>query len=365
MKLPKDILILNNAFKRNGKKLYIVGGAVRDFILGVEPKDYDLATDALPDETIDIVKDLGFNIVEVGKSFGVVVVGDYEIASFRADVGSGRRPDYVEFTTIDNDVKRRDLTINALFYDIDKNKVVDLVGGVEDIKNRVIRTVGSPVERFDEDPLRKLRALRFVSLFDGDLDEETYKALKNDPSLNGISFERIRDEFLKSISKAKSVKKYFELLDELNFWDKIFPNLEINKDFVEDKDYIVLIALLLKDNNQKTIDKDLKNLKYNIDEVRKIKLLISLYNFVIDDILFLKKQQEISGITDEQIKKFAKYAGVNLNKFLKFQPSVSFEDVPKDLKGKEISNWILQQEKNKFSLLKEFKNILSEKLKQS
>ena len=142
LKIPSDIQKIHKAFKKNGKKLYVVGGAVRDEILGKSPKDYDLATDAKPDEVLKIAKDTGMKTVEVGKSFGVVMVGGHEIATFRKDIGKGRRPSSVDYTDIEGDVRRRDLTINALFYDIDKKEIVDLVGGIEDLKKKNIRTVG-------------------------------------------------------------------------------------------------------------------------------------------------------------------------------------------------------------------------------
>ena len=134
MKLPKDILNIHSLFKQAGKQLFVVGGAVRDHLLGIEPKDFDLATNATPDEIIEIATNGNLKIVEVGKAFGVVIVGGHEIATFRKDIGKGRRPDSVEFTTIEGDVERRDLTINALFLNIDNGEIVDLVGGIQDLE---------------------------------------------------------------------------------------------------------------------------------------------------------------------------------------------------------------------------------------
>lgn len=362
MELPKDILELHKEFKKRGKKLYVVGGAVRDYELGKEPKDYDLATDALPDETIEIAKSLGFPVVEVGKSFGVIVVGDYEIATFRKDIGSGRRPESVKFSNIKSDVKRRDLTVNALFYDIDSGKVFDLTKGLRDLKNKRINTVGSPRKRFSEDPLRKLRALRFAVALDANLNKKVYRVLKQDPHLTGISAERIRDEFLKSIDKAKSVKRYLKFLDDLNMWPEILPNLKISNLRVEEKCPIVLMATLLKDNDQRDVEEKLKKLKYTVEEIRKIKFLVWLYNLETDEILLLKKLQELSDISLEQIEKFGKHVGRNFKKFINFEPSVSFEDVPKNLKGKDISKWILDKEKENFSLINELKKIIAQKV---
>ena len=152
LNVPSDIKKIYKLFKKNGKQLYVVGGAVRDAILGKRPKDFDLATDAKPDEVLKIAKKGGMKTYEVGKQFGVVVVGGHEIATFRKDIGKGRRPKAVDFSDIQGDVKRRDLTINSLFFDIGRDEVVDLTGGLQDLKDKIIRTVGKAKERFDELP---------------------------------------------------------------------------------------------------------------------------------------------------------------------------------------------------------------------
>jgi len=238
LRVPNDIKKIYKLFKKNKKQLYIVGGAVRDAILGKSPKDYDMATDATPDEVLAIAKKGGFKTLEIGKSFGVVVVGGHEIATFRKDIGKGRRPDAVDFTDIQGDIKRRDLTVNALFYDIGREEIVDLVGGLEDLKKKLVKTVGQAELRFDEDPLRKLRALRFNAALGGTMHADTFAALKKNPSLNGVSSERIREEFVKSITKAKSPKKYMELCDKLGFTKQILPGLDVSKPYVNENDDI-------------------------------------------------------------------------------------------------------------------------------
>jgi len=169
--IPDDIRRLHKVFKANGFQLFIVGGAIRDSILRKPIKDWDLATNMLTDDVIKMLRPQKFitNIIETGVKFGVVNAftanDEYEIATFRKDSASsdGRRPDSVEFADIATDVLRRDLTINALFYDLDTNEIVDLVGGVEDLKNGIVRTVGDPKLRFTEDPLRILRFFRFLT----------------------------------------------------------------------------------------------------------------------------------------------------------------------------------------------------------
>lgn len=164
--IPKSIITLHEIFKANDKKLFLVGGCVRDFIMDKKPKDYDLATDATPNEVIKMMS--GYRTNLQGEAFGVVVVytedDNYEIATFRSDIygdklGETRNPD-IEFSTIEEDCKRRDITMSALFYDLEKQEIVDLVGGVDDIKNKVIRFVGDANLRIEEDPLRIMRAIR-------------------------------------------------------------------------------------------------------------------------------------------------------------------------------------------------------------
>ena len=195
--IPEDILKIKDVFVKNNKKLFVVGGAVRDALLGETPKDFDLATDALPNEVEEMMSNAGFKTLPIGKAFGIINVltdnGEFEIATFREDIGSGRRPEAVKFTTIENDVKRRDLTINALFFDLETSEIVDLVGGIDDLKSKRIRTVGPADERFNEDRLRVLRAIRFAARFNGVLDTDITNSILNNNSLTGVSKERIKD----------------------------------------------------------------------------------------------------------------------------------------------------------------------------
>jgi len=348
LKIPSDIQKIHKAFKKNGKKLYVVGGAVRDAILGKSPKDYDLATDAKPDEVLKIAKDTGMKTVEVGKSFGVVMVGGHEIATFRKDIGKGRRPSSVDYTDIEGDVRRRDLTINALFYDIDKKEIVDLVGGIADLKKKNIRTVGKASERFDEDPLRKLRALRFQASTGGKLDKELHDALQSDPSLKGVSAERIRDEFVKSIKKAKNPSDYLEMSDKLGFTQQILPNLKVSKPYPNDNDYILFLSSILSKNSPVVLSKVLNKLTYSNEEKNNIVFLVSLQSFRPDDIVVYKNAQNKTSLSDDQIKKFGKSIGKDMDKFVKFNLSVGGRDVPKDIKGPQIGLWIKNKEKENF-----------------
>lgn len=344
LNIPSDILKIHQAFKKSGYKLYVVGGAVRDAILGSNPKDFDLATDAKPDEVLKIAKDNNFSTAEVGKAFGVVIVNGNEIATFRKDIGKGRRPSSVDYTDIEGDVRRRDLTVNALFYDIDKKEIVDLVGGIADLQKKKIRTVGNAVERFEEDPLRKLRALRFQARLGGTFDKDLLMALQKDPTLNGVSSERIRDEFVKSIKSAKNPQKYMEMNDKIGFTKLILPNLKVTKPYLNDNDYILFLSLLLRRNPISLLSKQLNKLTYTNDERVNIVFLVSLHQFKPESVFDYKKLQQKTTLSDEQILKFGKLIGNDMSKFVNFNLSVGGRDVPKDVKGPQIGIWIKNKE---------------------
>jgi tRNA nucleotidyltransferase/poly(A) polymerase len=360
MNLPADILGIKDVFKSNGYSLYVVGGAVRDAVLNKTQKDFDLATDAVPDSVERIMQEAGYRTLATGKSFGVINVytdfGEYEIATFREDssTGDGRRPDSVTFTNIETDVKRRDLTINALFYDIDAHQVVDLVGGVSDLKKGIVRTVGSPIERFTEDKLRILRAVRFAARFGSELDPEIDAALKRDASLEGISGERIRDEFIKGIKSAKSVVQFLEMLDRYHLFNWIFKGLHVNKEFIEDRNVVVLIAILLKGNNIGVIGKQLNNLKYSVDEVKSITFLLNLLHLTPETAVALKRQQKNAYTSNHQIIDFANREGLNqklIHAFLHFELTVTGEEVMQQYnlkQGKELGDMINKLELDNF-----------------
>lgn len=253
-----------------------------------------------------------------------------EFEGFRRSLSGGRRPDAVEFTNIEGDVQRRDLTINALFYDIDTFEIVDLVGGMEDLKNGVVRTVGSASDRFGEDRLRILRAIRFAGRFGSELDPDTDAALQKDSSLEGISGERIHDEFTKGITSAKDVRKFLILIDKYSLFNWIFKGLSVNKEFINDKDPIIVIADSLKGNNIDSLGKTLNGLKYTDEEIKAIRFLIAMLRLSPETAVTLKKAQEHAGASPEQIKSFCKREGVDiklLDVFLKFNLSVSGPEI--------------------------------------
>lgn len=359
MKIPKDIQEIHAAFKQNGYKLYVVGGAVRDYVLGKRPKDFDLATDAKPDEVLKIAKSEGLHCTEVGKAFGVVVVNGHEVATFRKDIGKkGRRPSAVDYTDIEGDVRRRDLTINALFYDIERGEIVDLVGGIADLKKNKIKTVGDAVERFDEDPLRKLRALRFAARLGGKFDRNTYEAIAADPSLSDVSNERIRDEFVKSIKSAKSTRKFLQIADATKVLSLIFPNLKYSKkDFVEQNNHILLLAYLFKQYTPKRVYNELKRLTYTSEEAENIKFLLQLQNFDPINIIKLKRQHHT--LSDKEILEWGTMVGQNFKKFVQFRLSVDATELMRlGYKGRELGDEISKRERANYLQLKESADIL-------
>ncbi len=200
--------------RKAGFEAVIVGGAVRDHCMGKCPEDFDIATDAIPDE----VERLFQRTIPVGKQFGVMLVllgkDQFEVSTFRKDLGysDGRRPDAVSFASIREDVLRRDFTINGLFWDPESGEIRDFVGGQEDIRKKLIRCIGNPESRFEEDKLRVLRAIRFASSLNFDIETETWKAVC-DPrfSLSSVSRERIRMEFVKILTRGH-VMNALELL---------------------------------------------------------------------------------------------------------------------------------------------------------
>jgi poly(A) polymerase len=186
-----------------GFAAFWVGGCVRDFLLGREPLDYDIATDARPEQIEKLFK----RTIAVGRKFGVMVVVEdkhqFQVATFRAeaDYRDGRHPEQVTFGDAEADARRRDFTVNGLFYDPIAKKLHDWVGGEKDLRAKIIRTIGLPDERFAEDHLRLLRAVRFAAQLDFEIEPQTFAAVKRlAPKIKLISAERIRDELIKLFS---------------------------------------------------------------------------------------------------------------------------------------------------------------------
>jgi poly(A) polymerase len=214
--------------KQSGFEAYFVGGCVRDFILGNISSDYDIVTSALPDQVIALFS----NTVSIGAKFGVIAVIEhghpYEVATFRSDdiYEDGRHPSQVHFSSAKEDVFRRDFTINGLLMDPETNEITDYVNGRPDIEKKIIRTIGDPDSRFNEDFLRMLRAIRFAANLDFIMEPATQEAIeRNAPKINQISAERVRDELNKILTRG-GARNGFELMIQTNILKEILPEVD-------------------------------------------------------------------------------------------------------------------------------------------
>jgi poly(A) polymerase/tRNA nucleotidyltransferase (CCA-adding enzyme) len=254
MEIPKEVLEVVEKLKENGFEAYIVGGCVRDFLRGVEPEDWDVTTNAKPEEIMKIFPksfyENRFLTVTVLTGSENPKLKEIEITTFRkeAKYTDKRHPDFIGFAkNLEEDLARRDFTINAMAIEVRSPKlevrgyeIIDLFGGKEDLKNKIIRAVGDPRERFSEDALRMMRAVRFsVTLGEGwKIEEKTKEAIKENAFwISAISKERIRDEFLKIIMSERAAEG-IERMRELSLLKYIIPELEEGYKVTQNKHHI-------------------------------------------------------------------------------------------------------------------------------
>jgi len=282
------VISIVRTLRERGQQAYLVGGCVRDLLLGREPGDYDVATDATPDEVMRIFPDT----YAVGAQFGVVLVpipdnpqqsvipseagvsrsespaqsrdlllgstskaAHVEVATFRSDIGysDGRHPDQVRFSRdLREDVQRRDFTINGLLLDPLNDEVLDYVGGQKDLEAKIIRAIGDPALRFAEDKLRMLRAVRFAARFEYAIEPATMASIQEFPAqIHQVSRERVRDELTKMLIEGHA-RRAFELLDETGLLHEALPEIEAMKgveqppEFHPEGDVFVHTLLLLE-----------------------------------------------------------------------------------------------------------------------
>lgn len=302
-------------------QVYVVGGAVRDYYYSIfhgngkyDPKDVDLTTNISELSLLSILGSKlcpkeGVRVYEKQSvdTFGVVFVNvdgeDFEIAPFRKDVGGdGRRPDRTEFGTFEEDAARRDFTINSLYYDIKHKMVLDVNGGIEDIKNRKIRTVGDPFARFDEDKLRILRMVRFFSRFNPgdimkDLDDRTIQAVKKFVDIRkyaGISSERIVMEFVSGLKQCIDPAMYLSNYKALGLMESVLPGKKAEIANIKSRNPKVVLAALLLDEEKP--GKLLNELKYSLDVTRNVQFLRDACHF---------DPQNAAGILKDRAFRFA------------------------------------------------------------
>jgi poly(A) polymerase len=257
-----------STLRKQGHQAYLAGGCVRDLLLSREPADYDVATDATPQQVMQLFP----QTYAVGEQFGVVLVPDsdgatgaparqgttVEVATFRSDAGysDGRHPDEVRFTKDPHeDVQRRDFTINGMMLDPATNEVLDFVGGRDDLKDGIIRAIGDPERRFTEDKLRMLRAVRFAARFDYKIDPATMAAIqKLAPKIHQVSCERVREELTKMLTEGQA-RRAFELLDTTGLLPEVLPEIAAMKGVEQPPQYhpegdVFVHTLLLLDKLQ-------------------------------------------------------------------------------------------------------------------
>lgn len=245
MKIPKEIKKITKNLEKEGFEAFVVGGCVRDGLLKKKPKDWDIASNATPEEVREIFENSYSN-----NDFGTVTVltksedptlKEVEITPYRTeeDYRDGRHPEKVEWAkTIEEDLSRRDFTINALAYRPAKDKLVDLFDGKKDLKEEIIRAVGDPEERFGEDALRMMRAARFATVLEFKIEKETKEAIKENSSLlKDISNERIKEELLKIIM-SKNAATGIEILRRLKLLKHIIPELEEGYEVAQNKHHV-------------------------------------------------------------------------------------------------------------------------------
>ena len=230
--MPTSIEIIKK-LQYAGHQAFWAGGCVRDILLGIKPKDFDIVTGAKPDEIEKILKKTLEKTLPIGKQFGVIMAvkngHNYEIATFRSDSGysDGRRPDAVTFTSAKEDARRRDFTINGMFYDPVKDKIIDYVGGQKDLDARLIRFIGDPHKRILEDHLRILRAIRFKNEFSFQYEPKTYTALHKHARLviDKVAKERIAAELNKMMMTPRAADA-FEDMEDIGVLKIILPEIQ-------------------------------------------------------------------------------------------------------------------------------------------
>lgn len=349
IKIPNDVYKILKTLNDAGYESYIVGGAVRDAVLGNEPHDWDITTNATPDQVKKIFK----KTIDTGLQHGTVTamlnsVG-YEITTYRIDgeYEDNRRPSSVEFTTdLSKDLQRRDITFNAMAMDKEGN-VVDLYNGIQDLRDGIVRSVGDPNERIQEDALRMLRAIRFSARYGFQLDENFRNAIKNNAHLiKNVSYERIESEVTKIIT-SNHPEQFLELYNLgltqyiLPEFDKmmnceqntIWHNLNVGLHTIEALKYIdndpnLRWAILLHDvgkPNSKSIDEKGKDHFYNHpEESEKLSdLILRKYKKSTNDSVEIKKlifYHDLYGDDLSMIRKFVALEGIDFaRKLIKLQ----------------------------------------------
>ena len=325
MQLPEQVKFIISELNKNGYEGYIVGGCVRDYLMDIPPHDYDITTSALPEE----VKAIFPHTVDTGIEHGTVTVIidkiGYELTTYRIDgeYKDNRHPEQVIFTDkLAGDLSRRDFTVNAIAYN-DQRGYVDMFGGMEDIKKAIIKGVGEPSKRFQEDALRMMRALRFSAQLNFSIEENTMLALKENAQLiKNISIERIREEFFKLIISDHNER--LDLLYESGMLPYFLPEL---KKIIEDnsisyttintlsKDICVRLAYVFHTLDSDNVKKILHNFRTDNKTNKITSQLVKHIDFEITDKYSLRKLISILGEnTEHEIEIMGAVKGIDTSK---------------------------------------------------
>lgn len=301
IKLPEEVKFIIKILIENGYEAYIVGGCVRDSIIGRNINDWDMTTSAEPEKVVELFDKVILTGIKHGTVTVVINNNHYEITTFRSDgeYDDNRHPIKVEFVkTLREDLARRDFTINAIAYN-EEYGIQDYFYGISDLNNKIIRTVGDPVLRFNEDALRMLRAVRFSAQLGFTIDENTFESIKKVSSnIVYISKERVRDELNKIILSdntkfvdLKNSKLLDYLIPELNYInsDKL---LQLNN---MKNDIILRLAVLLMNLGEDVVEDVLKRFRYDNNTIRNVILLIKYKDFDLDSTINIKRMLNIIG----------------------------------------------------------------------
>lgn len=362
IKIPDKVKFIIDTFYENNYEAFMVGGCIRDFLLSKEPKDYDIATSALP----NITESLFEKTIPTGIKHGTITVlldkEPFEVTTYRieGEYKDNRRPDEISFVTnIKDDLSRRDFTINAFAYN-SKEGLKDYFNGLEDLQNKIIRTVGDSNKRFNEDALRMMRAIRFASQLDFNIEKSTLDGIKKNKNLlKNISSERIRDELCKLLL-SDNPRKGLNLLKDCGVLDVIIPELTSligfnhkTKDYNEDlfdhtlsvventpNDLILRLSALFHDIGKPKVNDNISE-----DITRKILTRLHFDNKTIKSVCILIKEymNVLVNSTDIDIKRFInRTSKENIYSLLEFQKAHVLS-----LKNSDLDLYELNDIKNK------------------
>lgn len=346
------------------KKLYIYGGAVRDYLLGHTPNDYNLRTDAHPQEVEKILQQAKppIRIMKQDSKEGVTQVSvdgeEYKIETLKKKSENPEEETAFSANTAE-DCENCDFTINGLYYDISANKIIDHTGGIRHIKDGTIKFIGDAEEKLKKKGNTKYRMMRFMNTVpNGRIDDETRQAVtKASGDEDDTPPEEIRHEFLRGLEHAHSnVKRYLKSYEEIGLLGKVFPNLEVSTDIPDCgtcKNRAIVLAYLLKANKPSKLVKKLKELKYSDREVKDAVYLINLLWFAPDHVYDFKKELLNTSLTKRQIVDFAKMNKLDkhmIEKLINYQLQINGGEVAEKegLQGDMLRSRIKKMEADNF-----------------